>query len=205
MYSEQDTLAGGLPHSDIHGSTPARGSPWLFAACHVLHRLLVPRHPPNALLSLETLAPGPKPRDPPCTETILRSRRPISPSVNPKNKPSTKKDCNCAKQKSLLLSTQQFASEHRTIAGCRNIRSDFTMVAPRDAPEPDSHLQRSAPPFGDTSGVAASNRNHQHRLLSLLRDTHPDNSNPIPDSRTVVEVIGLEPTTPCLQSRCSPS
>src|SRR5215469_3492530 len=44
---------GGLPHSDIHGSMPARGSPWLFAACHVLHRLLVPRHPPNALLSLE--------------------------------------------------------------------------------------------------------------------------------------------------------
>ena len=91
MYSCDDTLAGGLPHSDIHGSTPARGSPWLFAACHVLHRLLVPRHPPNALLSLETLAPGPKPRDPPCTETILRSRRPISPSVNPKNQPSTKR------------------------------------------------------------------------------------------------------------------
>src|SRR6185437_718542 len=45
-------LLGGLPHSDIHGSTPARGSPWLFAACHVLHRLLVPRHPPNALLIL---------------------------------------------------------------------------------------------------------------------------------------------------------
>ena len=43
---------GGLPHSDIHGSKPARGSPWLFAACHVLHRLLVPRHPPNALLIL---------------------------------------------------------------------------------------------------------------------------------------------------------
>ena len=54
MYSCADTLAGGLPHSDIHGSTPARGSPWLFAACHVLHRLLVPRHPPNALLSLKT-------------------------------------------------------------------------------------------------------------------------------------------------------
>ena len=43
---------GGLPHSDIHGSTPARGSPWLLAACHVLHRLLVPRHPPDALLIL---------------------------------------------------------------------------------------------------------------------------------------------------------
>ena len=54
MDSCDDTLAGGLPHSDIHGSTPARGSPWLFAACHVLHRLLVPRHPPNALIILRS-------------------------------------------------------------------------------------------------------------------------------------------------------
>ena len=41
----------GFPHSDIHGSTGARPSPQLFAACHVLHRLLAPRHPPNALHS----------------------------------------------------------------------------------------------------------------------------------------------------------
>src|SRR6185437_13969742 len=67
-------LLGGLPHSDIHGSTPARGSPWLFAACHVLHRLLVPRHPPNALLMLETCAPGRTPELSPCTETILSGR-----------------------------------------------------------------------------------------------------------------------------------
>src|SRR6202453_2342274 len=58
MDSRNGTPKGGLPHSDIHGSKPARGSPWLFAACHVLHRLLVPRHPPNALLSLKTLTPG---------------------------------------------------------------------------------------------------------------------------------------------------
>ncbi len=42
----------GFPHSDIRGSTIARISPRLFAACHVLHRLLAPRHPPNALLTL---------------------------------------------------------------------------------------------------------------------------------------------------------
>ena len=42
-----------MPHSETHGSTPTRGSPWLFAACHVLHRLLAPRHPPNALLTLD--------------------------------------------------------------------------------------------------------------------------------------------------------
>ena len=53
MNSASDTLAGGLPHSEIPGSTIARISPGLFAACHVLHRLLVPRHPPNALLMLE--------------------------------------------------------------------------------------------------------------------------------------------------------
>src|ERR1700685_374897 len=49
MDSGGDTLAGGLPHSEIPGSTIARISPGLFAACHVLHRLSVPRHPPDAL------------------------------------------------------------------------------------------------------------------------------------------------------------
>jgi hypothetical protein len=42
----------GFPHSDILGSKPACGSPRLIAACHVLHRLLAPRHPPYALSSL---------------------------------------------------------------------------------------------------------------------------------------------------------
>ena len=49
MDSDSDTLAGGLPHSEIPGSTIARISPGLIAACYVLHRLSVPRHPPDAL------------------------------------------------------------------------------------------------------------------------------------------------------------
>jgi hypothetical protein len=36
----------GLSHSEIHGSAPVCGSPWLIAACYVLHRLLAPRHSP---------------------------------------------------------------------------------------------------------------------------------------------------------------
>jgi hypothetical protein len=44
----------GFPHSEISGSMPACGSPKLIAACHVLHRLLLPRHPPCALSSLTT-------------------------------------------------------------------------------------------------------------------------------------------------------
>ena len=43
---------GGFPHSDICGSTAICASPQLFAAYHVLHRLLVPRHSPYALSSL---------------------------------------------------------------------------------------------------------------------------------------------------------
>ena len=42
-------------HSDISGSMAICASPQLFAACHVLLRLLVPRHSPYALISL-TLA-----------------------------------------------------------------------------------------------------------------------------------------------------
>ena len=41
----------GLPHSDISGSMDICSSPKLFAACHVLHRLSVPRHPPCALFA----------------------------------------------------------------------------------------------------------------------------------------------------------
>jgi hypothetical protein len=58
MYSAADLPKEGLPHSDIRGSTIARISPRLFAACHVLHRLLAPRHPPNALVSLTIQPPN---------------------------------------------------------------------------------------------------------------------------------------------------
>ena len=43
----------GFPHSDISGSKCVGNSPELFAAYHVLHRLSVPRHPPNALVVLD--------------------------------------------------------------------------------------------------------------------------------------------------------
>ena len=42
----------GFPHSEISGSTLICSSPKLIAACHVLHRLLMPRHSPCALISL---------------------------------------------------------------------------------------------------------------------------------------------------------
>ena len=48
-------MSGGFPHSDISGSKPIPGSPKLNAGYHVLHRLLLPRHPPNALFALDLI------------------------------------------------------------------------------------------------------------------------------------------------------
>ena len=48
-------LPAGFPHSDICGSMDICSSPQLFAAYHVFLRLLVPRHPPCALLRLTSL------------------------------------------------------------------------------------------------------------------------------------------------------
>ena len=47
-----EVFSAGFPHSDISGSMDICSSPKLFAAYHVFHRLLVPRHPPCALISL---------------------------------------------------------------------------------------------------------------------------------------------------------
>ena len=55
----------GFPHSEICGSKLICSSPQLIAACHVLHRLLLPRHSPCALFRLTFVAPA---------VTTLRSR-----------------------------------------------------------------------------------------------------------------------------------
>jgi hypothetical protein len=124
---------GGLPHSDIHGSKPARGSPWLFAACHVLHRLLVPRHPPNALLTLK---------------------------ITNDTSPNTMIERNVAE---LLLSTQQSSLNtiavrwsHLPITEDRHPVRQTQTAAPRDAPKPDSHCQKITPRLllrEDTNGT----------------------------------------------------
>ena len=46
-----EVFSCGFPHSDISGSRDICSFPKLFAAYHVFHRLLVPRHPPCALIA----------------------------------------------------------------------------------------------------------------------------------------------------------
>ena len=52
QYRSHEVFSCRFPHSDICGSMDICSSPQLFAAYHVFHRLLVPRHPPCALISL---------------------------------------------------------------------------------------------------------------------------------------------------------
>jgi hypothetical protein len=47
------TLMVGFPHSEILGSKLVRSSPGLIAAYYVLHRLHAPRHPLDALKTLD--------------------------------------------------------------------------------------------------------------------------------------------------------
>ena len=52
---DNNQVSGGFPHSEISGSKPIPGSPKLIAGYRVLHRLLLPRHPPNALIALDLI------------------------------------------------------------------------------------------------------------------------------------------------------
>ena len=78
----QCTLTGsspaGLPHSEIPGSMDICSSPRLIAACHVFHRLLMPRHSPCALNSLTVVAETPYPSLPAAPKAHSLRSAPLS-------------------------------------------------------------------------------------------------------------------------------
>ena len=161
MYSGPDTLAGGFPHSEICGSTIARISPQLIAACHVLHRLLAPRHPPNALNSLRS--------------TFARTQYQTAPTT-----PS--RPCQATSQHPNALTTILYATSTKSLIYLSMNRP--TRTAPKgrqvsgldQASQPAHRTAKGRHAPGDPRGQAAE-----------------------------MEAIGFEPTTPCLQSRCSSS
>ena len=68
----------GFPHSDIPGSKVVCASPGLIAACHVLRRLLEPRHSPCALSSLTKILSREVFRQLLRTDTsVVRERSPV--------------------------------------------------------------------------------------------------------------------------------
>ena len=138
-YFVQRTLteycSAGFPHSEIPGSKLMCSSPRLIAACHVLHRLSMPRHSPCALISLTSSKQSP-----------FRSEHPLGYS-------------------SLHFLASPLPREP-ACAGLRSELDDFFLVQDQ---------------------IEMLGRLPKHFNLFL------------------VEVTGLEPVTPCLQSKCSTS
>jgi hypothetical protein len=112
---------GGLPHSDTSGSTPARGSPKIFAACHVLLRLLAPRHPPDALLLL---------KNPSCSHTTSLAQ-------DPSNKASVSRP-------SVVRGEPQNASARSRRIGSNHTHTLLTPERTRAAPQRPTRQQRAA-------------------------------------------------------------
>jgi hypothetical protein len=179
MNSDDDTLAGGLPHSEIPGSPIARISPGLFAACHVLHRLSVPRHPPDALASRLITGASPKEDAAP------------PPRAGPKLHPREGGDpYAAASHEDTSSDTRTALLPHRVSASVTSQLSLFT-------------LQSTSPPRIAPQRVACSSPslmgNAQCRRCPMSKMPNVQNA------QWLVEVNGIEPMTSCLQSRRSPN
>ncbi len=172
---------GGFPHSEIRGSTIARISPRLIAACHVLHRLLAPRHPPDALLLLHFQASGfGSPRPTP-------ARRTYPPLRGQSGGP------------------QHSLTEILRMPECLPPLAR-TASAPSSTPDPIHHAkhhQNTTHPAGYAErGFGRFTQAAKSRAGPLLSAGKLCLSPVFP---THLETVGSEPTAPCLQSRCSPT
>ena len=189
-YFVQRTLteycSAGFPHSEIPGSMPMCGSPRLIAACHVLLRLSMPRHSPCALISLTSSKQSP-----------FRSEHPLGHS-----------------------SLHSLASPLPREPACAGLRSDRFWFSSRIMQASDSvhcsfvlPFKKSTKVYFVTSLLLARNfllaftvQFSRCRPLILLQDQIEMLGHlPKHFNLFLVEVTGLEPVTPCLQSKCSTS
>jgi hypothetical protein len=187
------THAGrGFPHSEISGSKFVRNSPELIAAYHVLHRLSVPRHPPNAL------------------KTLDRSHHQCSP-------PAAQKDNRSITRQIRPSCFASIRCRRDVRRASRNPRP-----APKDGgshgPQPDECPLHNVkqPPAPDRPGNARRQRQSRpHHSQNLATDSpkgkhatqtgNPTRSRRHSRQTRMVEPDGIEPTTSCLQSTRSPS
>ena len=189
-YFVQRTLteycSAGFPHSEIPGSMPMCGSPRLIAACHVLLRLSMPRHSPCALISLTS------------------SERTSYPSLPCKHKSSLTPSLLLFLANPLALGFARIDSgSHQEL--CRlQIRFIVVLCYP---------FKKSTKVYFVTSLLLARNfllaftvQFSRCRPLILFQD-QIEMLGRLPKhfNLFLVEVTGLEPVTPCLQSKCSTS
>ena len=183
--------SSGFPHSEISGSTDICSSPKLIAACHVLRRLLMPRHSPCALYSL-TL------RD------ILVLLFGIMQAIN------------------RLLRKIVIVYPHLFRCSTIKIHNSFQLPLKPSVALLSSHFNTLFSFQGAISGFEARSQNLISQILrsnSKLDLVGPSGLEP-PTLRlsvvrssqlsygplfSLVEIVGIEPATSCLQGRRSPS
>jgi hypothetical protein len=192
-FRRRSPLREGLPHSEIPGSPIARISPGLFAACHVLHRLSVPRHPPDALcFALDhriasrrcrtTAAHRAKPRRRPRMKTLLSDTPGASAARATLGRQRRWRHADRRSFAPPIGDRRSFASPNGARCAClRPVRLGHTTTLCSPFNQPAAAVARG--------GVARSS---------------PNVAAP-PRHLPVVEVNGFEPMTSCLQSRRSPS
>jgi hypothetical protein len=197
--ANHEQVSGGLPHSEIHGSKPVLGSPWLIAEYHVLHRLLLPRHPPNALLALD---PTQRRQG---TSHARRHARQSGPFASPLTSATP------MLAHGSLVGSHTFPIPHPPMQGRpghsvsvldleQNRRGSLTLSGP--APRSHPHTGRPAVlMFLSLNDVTC--RLTWIRRVSAVHGA--GRCDPMKArQRALVEPVGIEPTTPCLQSRRSP-
>jgi hypothetical protein len=184
--------SSGFPHSEISGSTDICSSPKLIAACHVLRRLLMPRHSPCALYSL-TL------RD------ILVLLFGIMQAINR----LLSQNCNCyphlfrcstikihnSFQLPLKPSVALLSSHFNTLFSFQGAISSFFEARSQN---PISWVLRSN---SKLDLVGPSGLEPPTLRLSVVRSSQLSYG-PL---FSLVEIVGIEPATSCLQGRRSPS
>ena len=205
MDSAQDTLTGGLPHSETPGSPIARISPGLFAACHVLHRLSVPRHPPDALnLRLIPAFPSRRKQAPTRKRRTNRRAQGQNPGSRIQRKPSPATAGTHRREAASHEDTSRIrpAQTLRLPAGEAALRQKGRGCAAR--PIRLGHMTNSLFTLQSTSPPRASApERYPLKRFSKRRRMPTDGAHRW--CPQMVEVNGFEPMTSCLQSRRSPN
>ena len=194
-----------MPHSEIPGSKPVCGSPELFAAYHVLHRHLAPRHSPYALSSLTINL-----------ENSYRSSNSfcgLFDGMNPSRHCSPASALTgvgealsvCGRKKlpfagySVVKETLEAASRQLPLPAAlrtRRRRVSFTQMIRRPIFRPPELSILRVPP-----ARCKRKRLTDLRLASLAQALSGERTR----ARRLVENTGLEPVTSWLQTRRSPS
>ena len=182
--------SAGFPHSEILGSTPMCGSPRLIAACHVLLRLLMPRHSPCALSSLTSSTRTSYPSLSRKRESSLTASRLLS-LANPFHWASLGFWSEPFRFSSELCRPQSFFGfSLLCYPNYLKLHKNFYLLCC----------------LLFTSGISSSLFSFQGAdLWSRLKPDTSIQSFEYLYLSSMVEISGLEPLTPCLQSRCSPS